>query len=183
MLDRDDLGEEGEEEGRWEVEDSRGTVGPGLGTLGGLQLDDRVQVLPEGTLEMDADIQACLAPWSTHSACGVSGQVIGAAACADMSAARQATCSTGIAVGTQVAARIKSIALLCIRWTRTNLCTRTFRVWLSGAYVQGKVDMILGLLDQTGRKVNPGFRGKLEAFLRHATILQASTVTEPPGRD
>ena len=47
--------------------------------------------------------------------------------------------------------------------------------------MQGKVDMILGLLDQTGRKVHPSFRGKLEAFLKHATILQAATLAQPAG--
>ena len=49
------------------------------------------------------------------------------------------------------------------------------------AGVQGKVDMILGLMDQTGRKVHPSFRGKLEAFLKHATVLQAATMGQPAG--
>ena len=48
--------------------------------------------------------------------------------------------------------------------------------------MQGKVDMILGLMDQSGRKISPGFRGKLEAFLKQASSMQLTSAEAETGK-
>ena len=56
VLERDDLQEEGQPESSSAVQEDRSTAGLGLGSsFPGLQMDDRVQVLPEGTVEAGAD--------------------------------------------------------------------------------------------------------------------------------
>ena len=56
VLERDDLQEEEQPESSAAVQEDRSTAGLGLGSsFPGLQMDDRVQVLPEGTVEAEAD--------------------------------------------------------------------------------------------------------------------------------